>query len=65
VTTPPDVLCKWLPAMDRWETMEELAYALEIEAGLWTRQEVEQTETLQYVERMMELTEKKRSGFAA
>ena len=45
--------------------MEELAYALEIEAGLWTRQEVEQTETLQYVERMMELTEKKRSGFAA
>lgn len=28
---PPDVLCKWLG--DRWETMEELAFALEIEAG--------------------------------
>jgi hypothetical protein len=32
MTTPPDVLCKWLPAMDRWETMEELAVALQWEA---------------------------------
>lgn len=28
---PPDVLCKWLPEEGRWETMDELAKALERE----------------------------------
>jgi hypothetical protein len=29
---PPDVLCKWIPQCNRWETMEELAVALEYES---------------------------------
>lgn len=28
---PPDVLCRWLKDEERWETMEELALALERE----------------------------------
>jgi hypothetical protein len=29
---PPDVLCRWIPQCNRWETMEELAVALEHES---------------------------------
>ena len=62
MTTPPDVLCKWLG--DRWETMEELRLALEMEAGLWTKTEI-QKESRQNVERMMRLVQKKGNRFAA
>lgn len=61
---PPDVLCKWISEENRWETLEELAMALECEAGLWRQYELSK-ESGRRVERMMSLVTPKRSRFVA
>jgi hypothetical protein len=58
VICPPDVLCRWLRQEERWETMEELANALEREAGL--RKAYDMTNRRGKIQRMMSLACPKR-----